>query len=154
MNEAPVTQFPILYLLDRPAPSETYIRREIEQLQRKNWPIRICTLQRGSSPLKFSFFACPSGYRVRLLSVALSKVLSELMHRPWFALRLFWRIPQLGPVVWEVLEDKCELVHAHYAGLAAAFAEILAETVHIPWTCTVHARDVFEIGRASCRERV
>lgn len=154
MNRAAVTQFPILYMLDRPAKSETFIQREIEQLHRKNWPVHVCFLQGGTNPLKFSFFACPSGYRTRLLKVALKRVCLEFIHHPLDALRLLRRIPQAGSMVQELLEYNGELIHAHFAGMTALLASVVAEAMNIPWTCSVHAKDVFTVSRENLFRRI
>ena len=55
----PTKTFPIVYLLDRLAPSETFIRREIDQLRDRGWPLDLRRVSGGAGRLRFTCAACP-----------------------------------------------------------------------------------------------
>ncbi|MBO7654307.1 MAG: glycosyltransferase [Kiritimatiellae bacterium] len=137
--------FPITYLLDRLAPSETFIQREIEQLRSRNWPLEVRLIGRGIGRLRFSFSGCPAGSRVRFLRAACRRLQALAGRSPMAALRLLRRLPQAAELTGRVLENESRLIHAHFAGITADVAAVAAAAAGIPWSCSVHARDVFTV---------
>lgn len=135
--------FPITYLLDQSVPSETFIRRELDQLRRHNWPIFTRFLKGGTAPLKFALRSCPEGFRWRFFKAAVQRILEELPQSPRSACRILKRLPQAAYLVKKTAEADSRLLHAHFAGLTADLAAIVAHTLVLPWTCAVHAHDVF-----------
>jgi len=135
--------FPITYLLDQSAPSETFIRRELDQLRRHNWPIFTRFLRGGNAPLKFALLSCPEGFRWRFFKAASQRILEEIPRSPTIALRILKRLPQAAYLVKKASDADSRLLHAHFAGLTADIAAIAARTLGLPWTCAVHAHDVF-----------
>ena len=135
--------FPVTYLLDQFSPSETFIRRELEMLRRRNWPIFTRLLKGGTGPLKFSLLSCPDGLRWRFFKAASARVMQELPRAPGVALRILKRLPQAAHLVRKTTESDSQLIHAQFAGIAADLAAIAAQTLGLPWTCSVHAHDVF-----------
>ena len=135
--------FPVTYVLDHLAPSETFIRREIEQLRNRNWPIFTRLLNGGVDALHYSLLSCPEGMRVRLFRSAFARVSQELLRDPAAALRILRRIPQAADLAAKVLETDSVLIHAHFAGITADIASIVSATTGVPWTCSIHAHDVF-----------
>jgi glycosyltransferase involved in cell wall biosynthesis len=135
--------FPITYLLDQLSPSETFIRRELDQLRRRNWPIFTRLLKGGTSPLKFSLASCPDGLRWRFFKTASARVIAELPRSPATALHILKRLPQAAHLISKAPEGDTLLIHAHFAGITADLAAIAAHTLGLPWTCSVHAYDVF-----------
>ena len=146
--------FPVTYLLDQSAPSETFIQREIDQLRRRGWPLHTRQLKGGAAPLKFSLAACPHGLRFRLLKAAAARVFEELPRAPATALRIIRRLPQAAHLLKLITDSDSRLLHAHFAGIAAALAGIAADAAGIPWTCSVHAHDVFTAPPALLRRRL
>ncbi len=135
--------FPLTYLLDQPAPSETFIRRELEQLKRRSWPVFTRFLKGGPDPLKYAVRSCPEGFRWRFLKAVSRRIIEELPHAPTVAARILKRLPQAAYLVKKTSDADCRLLHAQFAGLTADLVAIAARTLGLPWTCAVHAQDVF-----------
>jgi len=129
--------------MDKLAPSETFIRRELEQLRRRNWPIFSRLLSDGSDRLAFALLSCPEGFRLRFFKVATARVARELYHSPVTALRIIKRLPQASSLVKKTLECESRLIHSQFAGITADLASIAAKTLGINWTCSVHASDIY-----------
>jgi glycosyltransferase involved in cell wall biosynthesis len=135
--------FPITYVLDQLAPSETFIRRELELLRRREWPVFTRLLKGGVNPLMFAPLSCPEGFRWRFLRAAAARLFAELFRSPRTAFRILKRLPQAVDLTRKILDTDSLLVHAHFAGITADLASIAARALGRPWTCSVHARDVF-----------
>ena len=146
--------FPVTYLLDRAAPSETFIQREMEQLYRRGWPLHVRVLNGGAHPLKFSLAACPHGFRWHFFKAACSRVFEELPRAPGTACRILRRLPQAAHLLKLFADSDSHLLHAHFAGIAADLAGIVAKAAGVPWTCSVHAHDVFTAPPALLRRRL
>lgn len=146
--------FPATYLLDRLAPSETFIQRELDQLRRRNWPVSLWLLNGESGALKFSLAACPRRLRWRFFKAACARVLEELLRSPLAAGRMLKRLPQAAHLVKKAADSDSRLIHAHFAGITADLASIAARTLGLPWTCGVHAHDIFTCRPAPLRRRL
>jgi glycosyltransferase involved in cell wall biosynthesis len=146
--------FPVTYLLDRLAPSETFIQRELDQLRRRGWPVYTRLLKGGVNPLKFSLASCPQGLRWHFLKAACSRVFEELPRAPGTACRILRRLPQAAHLLKLLAESDSRLLHAHFAGIAADLAAIVAKAAGLPWTCSVHAHDVFTVPPPLLRRRL
>ncbi len=146
--------FPVTYLLDQLAPSETFIRRELELLRRRGWPVFTRLLKGGVGPLKYALLSCPEGFRLRFCKAAAARVSEELFRSPGTALRILKRLPQAAYLVKKVADTDSHLIHAHFAGITADLAAIAARTLGLPWTCSVHAHDVFTCQPAALRRRL
>lgn len=146
--------FPITYLLDHSAPSETFIRRELDQLQRRNWPVYKRQLKNGDDVLKFSLNCCPEGFRWRFSKAAWRRIKSECSYAPVHACRIFRRLPQAAYLIKKLIDSDSWLIHAQFAGITCDLAAIAAETVGIPWTCAVHAHDIFTASPQAVARRL
>ncbi len=146
--------FPVTYLLDQEAPSETFIRREIDQLRRRDWPIVTHYLTGSSHALKYALSSCPVAYRGRFLHCALTYVISIFFKSPLATIRILKRLPQAAHLVSLLTENGSQLLHAQFAGITADISAIAAQTVGIHWTCSVHARDVFISPPALLKQRM
>lgn len=135
----------ITCLLDRPAPSETFIRRELDQLRQRGWPLKVCMLQGGEAPLRRLTPACEGAIRRRIARRALARASEELLRAPLVALRLLARLPQAADLAGRAAASESRLLHAHFAGITADLTGIAAAALGLPWTCAVHARDVFVV---------
>jgi len=134
--------FPIAYLIDRPAPSETFVRREIEHLRRNGWPVVDAALV-GAQALAPDLSKCPPKARSRLFRAARSRVAAELLGSPLVACRILKRLPQAATLASLASENGARLLHAHFAGITADLVSVAAAALELPWTCSVHAHDVF-----------
>jgi glycosyltransferase involved in cell wall biosynthesis len=147
--------FVVTYLIDRFAPSETFIRREIEQLRRRNWTVFTRLLNdNGDQQLKFALFSCPDGFRMRFCRAAAGRILEELPRNPLVALRILKRLPQTGTLIKKTLECESRLIHSHFSGITADMAAIAARTLGINWSCSVHASDIYTVSSAVTRRRL
>lgn len=135
--------FVVTYLMDRLAPSETFIQRELEQLRRRNWPVDIQLLTGGDTPLRFALFSCPKGFRIRFIKAACTRVSQEIWRNPLVALRIIKRLPQSAYLIKKVSETNSTLIHSQFAGITADLAAIAANTLGLNWSCSVHAQDVY-----------
>ena len=140
--------FPVTYLLDHLSPSETFIKRELDQLRRRNWPVFTRLLKGGTGPLKFSLVSCPEGFRWFFFKAASARVLQEILKSPGTACRILRRLPQVAHLIKKTTDSDSLLIHAQFAGITADLAAIAARTLGIPWTCSVHAHDVFTTSPA------
>jgi glycosyltransferase involved in cell wall biosynthesis len=146
--------FPVTYLLDRRAPSETFIQREMDQLRRHNWPLHTHLLKGGPRPLIFSPAKCPPGCRWRFLKTACRRILEECARAPADGLRILGRLPQAAHLAKLFVESDSLLLHAHFAGITADLAAIVSQATGRPWTCSVHAHDVFTASPAQTYRRL
>ena len=146
--------FPVTYLLDQLAPSETFIHRELEQLRRRNWPVFTRLLKGGEGSLKRSLRSCPEGFRGRFVKAAFSRIAEELLRSPSAAFRILKRLPQAAFLAKTAVETDSQLLHAHFAGITADLASVVARTLGLPWTCSVHAHDVFTVSPQALRRRL
>ncbi len=137
--------FPVTYLLDQLLPSETFIRREVELLCRRGWPVFRRLLKGYTETLAFTLTNCPEGLRPRFLQIAYDRIVEEWpqSQSPATAARILKRIPQVDHLIRLTAESDSRLIHAHFAGITADVAAITAQTLGLPWTCSVHAHDVF-----------
>ena len=135
--------FAVTYLMDRLAPSETFIQRELEQLRRRNWFVYTRLLSGGRNPLRFALFSCPEGLRLRFAKAAYTRIYQEILRKPLVALRIIKRLPQAAYLVKKVQDTDSRLIHSQFAGITADLAAIAADTLGINWTCSVHAKDIY-----------
>jgi glycosyltransferase involved in cell wall biosynthesis len=135
--------FPVTYLLDHIAPSETFIRRELDLLRRHNWPVFTRLLNGGVNPLKHALHSCPDGFGWAFCRAAAARGGEELAREPRTAGSILKHLPQTAYLLKKIQETDSRLIHAHFAGITADLASIAARTLGLPWTCAVHAHDVF-----------
>ena len=146
--------FPVTYLLDQLAPSETFIRRELDHLRCRDWPVVTQLLKGGDAPLKHALLSCPKGFRMRFFKAACVRIAEEFFRAPGTACRILKRLPQAADLAKKVAENGSQLVHAHFAGITADLASIVARTLGLPWTCSVHAHDVFTVSPHAINRRL
>lgn len=137
--------FPITCLLDCPAPSETFIRRELDLLRQRGWPLATRMLKGGPEALPFAWQALAAADRSRLLRIAGRRLCAELPRSPVTAARLLRRLPQAASLLHAVRHDGTRLLHAQFAGITADLTALAAQAAGLPWSCAVHARDVFAV---------
>ncbi len=146
--------FPVTYLLDRISRSETFIRRELDQLERRNWPVFTRLLNDDTNPLKFSLGSCPKKYRWPFFKASCARILSELPTAPVAACRIIKRLPQAAHLIKKVSDTESRLIHAQFAGITADLSAIAARAMGLPWTCAVHAYDVFTVHPRALHRRL
>lgn len=162
-------------LLSRfPLVTETFILREVIELERQGRPVRLVPLLH-ERPEVVHREALPWMGRVLhapLLSAQVAAAsLRALRRRPGQVLRLFGRLAAASAgspgffmktvaifpkSLWiaERLEaEGAEHLHAHFATHPATLALIVSSLTGIPWSVTVHAHDIF-VSRAMLREKL
>jgi glycosyltransferase involved in cell wall biosynthesis len=135
--------FPVTCLLDCPAPSETFIRRELDLLRQRGWPLTVRMLKGAPEALPFTWQALSAADRGALLRAAGRRLRDELPRSPVTAARMLRRLPQAASLLHAVRQDGTCLLHAQFAGITADLAALAAQAAGLPWSCAVHARDVF-----------
>ena len=166
---------PLAVLLSRfPLVTETFILREVIELERQGRPVRLVPILH-ERPEVIHREALPWMGRVLhapLLSAAVAAAsLRALRRRPGQVLRLFGRLAAASASspgffvktvaifpksLWiaERLEaEGAEHLHAHFATHPATLALIVSSLTGIPWSMTVHAHDIF-VSRALLREKL
>ena len=137
--------FPITCLLDQPAPSETFIRRELDLLRQRGWPLTVRLLKGQPGALPFVWRTLPAADRRALLRAAGRRLREELPRASVTAARLLRRLPQGAALLHAVQHDGTRLLHAQFAGITADLVGLAAQAADLPWSCAVHARDVFAV---------
>jgi len=162
-------------LLSRfPLVTETFILREVIELERQGRPVRLVPILH-ERPEVVHREALPWMGRVLyapLFSAAVAAAsLRALRRRPGQVLRLFGRLAAASASspgffvktlaifpksLWiaERLEaEGAEHLHAHFATHPATLALIVSSLTGIPWSVTVHAHDIF-VSRVLLREKL
>jgi colanic acid/amylovoran biosynthesis glycosyltransferase len=166
---------PVAVLLSRfPLVTETFILREVIELERQGRPVRLVPILH-ERPEVVHREALPWMGRVLhapLFSVAVVAAgLRMLRRRPGRVLRLFTRLLAASAAspgfllrtlaifpksLWiaERLEaEGAAHLHAHFATHPATLALIVSTLTGIPWSVTVHAHDIF-VSRVLLREKL
>jgi glycosyltransferase involved in cell wall biosynthesis len=134
-----------------PAPSETFIEREVEALAARGvevevfplWPCEEESARRGR------VHRCP-GFS---LAAELSRPGACLRWDWYFARRVFregkaalwasWRLGQAFQMARRMRELSVQRVHAHFANGPSTLGWVAASVAGVPFSFSVHARDVF-----------
>jgi len=136
-----------LYVLHRDEPSETFIRREIESLRGLGLPVAVHTL--AAPP---AADVPPSARRAVLRALA-----ARLLVPPRSAAHAL-RLIRNAPHAWRLAAAAARLgrplLHAQFAWTAADAASLAAAALGLPWTCAVHAWDVFTRPPRETRARL
>ena len=139
----------LTYLLDtHPCASETFIQREIDALRQRGWDVAVASL-RGDSAL-------PSGpcLSSALAASMVRHALLLLPHLPRLLPSLLRRLPQATALARRVSASDSAGIHAHFAALPADIGLLVARHTRRPFTCSVHAWDVFAQPAAAIRRRL
>ena len=145
---------PLTYLLGtHPCASETFIQREVDALRRHGWKIDVVSLCGDSAlhrPAREP--ACPPVGK--LAAATLRHTLPLIFHLPRLPFQLLRRLPQTAALVQQIRAYGSAGVHAHFAHLTADIAQLAARQAGVPFTCSVHAWDVFAQPAAAIRRRL
>lgn len=142
----------ILYVLGLyPAPSETFVIRELEELQRQNIDVSVLRLRAGDRR--------PSP--VPILEPSTSECVMSMIRTPFKTLRLLveglcrtwrnwknaaywvWAVPKVLWAICRIPALRVRRVHAHWATLPSLAALIIARECGLPFSFTAHAYDLF-----------
>jgi glycosyltransferase involved in cell wall biosynthesis len=138
----------IAYLLERRLPGETFIAREMDALHRQGWSVQVYALDaldpRGANG--------PAAHRA--VQTLLRRAGVELLHNPLLAARLLRHLPQARALASRLAASGACHLHAHFAWLPADVAGAAATACGIPWSCSVHAWDIFTRSPAETGRRL
>jgi glycosyltransferase involved in cell wall biosynthesis len=140
--------YDLIYVLHREAPSETFVRREIAALRAIGIPVRVHILD---APRVAS--DAPPGLRRALLR----QLVIRLQAPPFslgYAARLIRQVPRALRLAAEAAPLPHPRLHAQFAWSAADASGLAAAALGIPWTCGVHAWDVFTRPLRETRARL
>jgi colanic acid/amylovoran biosynthesis glycosyltransferase len=140
--------YDLIYVLHREEPSETFIRREIDALRAISIPVRVYVLDAPQVKL-----AIPPGLRRALLHQLVIRLLAPPFSLS-YAARLIRQAPRALRLAAEVAPLACPRLHAQFAWSAADASALAAAALGIPWTCSVHAWDVFTRPLRETRARL
>jgi glycosyltransferase involved in cell wall biosynthesis len=139
-----------------PTYSETFVYREIAALRAHGEPVHVLTMRHRRIPallpqstLGGSIEELP---RFPLYLPILAGALRQARRRPRAALeavrwgRRHLRLKDCLKALWmadDLVRRGVDLMHVHFAGEGAEVAEIIRRCTGIPYTVTLHARDLF-----------
>ena len=130
----------------------------ISRAQRDLYPARVGTcsaawlavdgapVKGAAGALPFVWRTLPAADRRALLRAAGRRLREELPRASVTAARLLRRLPQGAALLHAVQHDGTRLLHAQFAGITADLVGLAAQAADLPWSCAVHARDVFAVS--------
>jgi colanic acid/amylovoran biosynthesis glycosyltransferase len=150
---APAQGFEVGYVLDLyPELSQTFVANEIDELRRLGVTVHVLALHRGDREPR------PDEPFIHLAAVPARRMRDYLD----FARVLWWRpvrlvrflsrlrrthdvpfVRKLGRIARQLQPANVQRLHVHFAWQGADVAALLAALLGIPWSVTVHARDLF-----------
>ncbi len=153
----------VTYLLSKHGqPTQTFIRNEVLEMRRQGVDVRVVALRRGDGPAAGPVFEVVSDMLVGRGALALAH-LQCLLRRPTGYLRFLHRVAllrsELGSaseqVPWkrmpwvaqQVRRSGSRALHAHFAWAGATAACMLSPLTGLPWSFTMHAKDIFSVRR-------
>lgn len=139
----------ILYVLRYyPTLSETFVYREISELQRRGFEVAVAALgERSDGALQDELPRVPVWRPPRLPPTP--PPLSDLR---WLtAQQRFVRALRAGWIARRAKAHRVVRVHAHFAGEAAEVARVVARSMGVPFSVTTHAVDLFRPRPAIAR---
>lgn len=141
----------VLYVLRYyPTLSETFVYREIRELQARGIEVHILALgERQDGALQDQLPKAPVHRSARGLKGGLQRLWCVARHRRRLSV---WARTRLGAksrlrvrrLAYELEPLRFDRVHAHFAGEGAEWARALSESWGIPYSVTVHASDLFK----------
>ncbi|HEX7186407.1 MAG TPA: glycosyltransferase, partial [Thermoanaerobaculia bacterium] len=166
---------PVAVLLSRfPLITETFILREVIEMERQGQPVRLVPLlhERPEVVHREALPWMDRALHAPLLSAAvLLASLRALRRRPGRVLRLFGKLltasvaapnfllrtlalfPKSLWVAERLEAEGAAHLHAHFATHPATMALIVSSLTGIPWSMTVHAHDIF-VRQAMLRDKL
>jgi glycosyltransferase involved in cell wall biosynthesis len=140
--------YDLIYVLHCEEPSETFIRREIDALRAIGIPVHVHVLDGPRVEP-----AVPPGLRRALLRQLVLRLLAPPCSLA-YAARLIRNAPRALRLAAVAAPLPRPRLHAQFAWSAADASALAAAALGIPWTCSVHAWDVFTRPLRETRARL
>jgi len=154
---------PLAVLISRfPLVTETFILREIIELERQGQPLRLVPMIRedatvihdAAKPWLGRALFTPWMFRVPLRTIPLLlRLVAGTMARPGTMLRTVALFPKSVWLARELQRAGVTHLHAHFATYPATMALIISKLTRIPFSFTVHAHDI-QLDRSLLRWKV
>lgn len=163
-EEVPV-RGPVAVLLSRfPTVTETFILREVLEMERQGQPVRLVPLLRDDPPVVHEDARAWTGRALftrflsrRILAANLRALVAEpstylstlgtlvrgMARNPAALLKSLALFPKAVYLAERLQEEGIRHVHAHYATHPATVAWVMASLSDLTWSVTVHAHDIF-----------
>jgi hypothetical protein len=164
-GDRPEVHPPIAVLLSRfPRVTETFILREVIELERRGWPVTLVPLMREhaevvhpeavpwigralftgwiSKEIVASLLRTLRRRPLRLLATVARLKLGNL-RSPGFLAKSLLLFPKAVHLAERLREAGVTHVHAHFATHPATVAWVIERLAGIPYSVTVHAHDIF-----------
>jgi len=175
MPEAAVVRPPIAVLLSRfPLVTETFILREVIEMERQGQPVRLVPLMRESpavihreavpwtrsalfTPFLSSAILAANARALRRAPTLYLRILAEIVRGSLGSLNLLLRALALFPksvyLAERLQREGVGHVHAHFATHPALAAYVVWRLTGIPYSVSAHAHDIF-VRRALLRQKL
>ena len=127
--------------------SETFIAHEIETLKQRGFPLVVASLDDLPRTKRSADIPVRHFLHQRMMEELLA-------FSPRNALRIWRHRHHISALAKLARETHATRLHAQFAWLAADIAGIVAATLKIPWSCSVHAWDVFTRPVPELRRRL
>ena len=132
---------------EHPCPSETFIAREIDAVRRQGVDVCVFAL-RGRGEQGAAAVLSPAARLTSLLWLAarpraFARGLACALGRPSPALRTLRKLPAAAALARGAVRCRAACIHAHFAGEPGTVARIAARIASLPYTLSIHARDIF-----------
>lgn len=137
----------IAYIVDTfPRDSELFIRREIDELDRRGVEVKIFSIRRPNRDHPRTVYL-PS--RTIVPDFACAKIFACMLGlHPYLLITRILRSHAAAELVRQVFDGGFDTIHAHFLGVASTLGLAASKITGVPLTISAHARDIFVCGEA------
>ena len=173
--DSPVVRRPIAVLVSRfPLITETFILREISELERQGQPVVLVSMIEEHpdvmhreavpwhgraiytpflSPAITAAFGRALARQWRVLLPLIGWLAATSLHRPVTLFKSLIVVPKCAYLASRLRNEGVSHLHAHFATHPTTMALIISKLTGIPFSFTVHAHDIF-VDRTHLRRKV
>jgi glycosyltransferase involved in cell wall biosynthesis len=159
-----------------PSRTETFIQRELDELQRKGFNLIIFSLRRpavdcreaGNRTIKHLVYYRPSLFSPAMIADqwyfmmrhprrtlrALRQILASSFHDPLELLKCLRNLPVAAFFARRAAHFGVEHIHGHFAFMPADVARMMATLLNISFSFSAHAGDIYLQSRAALSRKV
>jgi len=173
--DGPAVRRPIAVLVSRfPLITETFILREISELERQGQPVVLVSMIEEHpevmhreavpwhgraiytpffSPAIAAAFGRALVRQWRILLPLIGWIVAESIHRPVTLFKSLLVVPKCAYLATQLRSESVSHLHAHFATHPTTMALVISKLTGIPFSFTVHAHDIF-VDRTHLRRKV